>query len=196
MWAFQSGAPATTSTQPVCLSEDMCLPDSSNGRWGVLFFTRCFVRPQNMNQNVWLFARSCVCGGSWRRGRLIGGIYFNGALVWGASPACRPAIDRSNFSYHGLRECALVWVRRAQGVALHVCDAQFAMPNTIGHWQLLSVSHFRTIWGRVGSGFNYFYNPTHTFARTDANHFSPPRRSLTHVRTYARKFFLNLLSYC
>lgn len=56
-----------------------------------------------------------------------------------------PAIDRSNFSYLGLLgECSLVWVRRAQGVALHVCDA-IRNAVTIGHWQLLSVSHFRTI---------------------------------------------------
>lgn len=102
-----------------------------------------------------------------------------------------PAIDRSNFSYLGLLgECSLVWVRRAQGVALHVCVTLFAMP-------LLSVT---------GS----FY-PFHTFAQfragsvqvsiifTTNTHFrggrmrfafhTTRRCSRTHVRTFLPQIF-------
>lgn len=57
-----------------------------------------------------------------------------------------PAIDRSNFSYLGLLgECSLVWVSSGTRCGTpRVCDA-IRNAVTIGHWQLLSVSHFRTI---------------------------------------------------
>lgn len=110
--------------------------------------------------------------------------------MWGASPACRPAIDRSNFSFLGLLgECALVWVRRAQGVALHVCDA-IRNAVTIGHWQLLAAFHTFAQF-RAGSVQVSIIFTTNTHFRDGRMRitFHTTRRSLTHVRTWSRKIF-------